>query len=112
MITEHSDIFTENYRIFNLPPMASLQGSESDQCTKMDAHSEGRDPPSPPRIFNGGGDAHRVKRDAHPSLPYEHPSPPYVPVTPYEQLKFPRVINPDSPLNDSRQLDCTHTHTF
>ena len=62
-------------------------------------------PPSPPRIFNGGGDAHRVKRDAHPSLPYEHPSPPYVPVTPYEQLKFPRVINPDSPLNDSRQLD-------
>ena len=63
-------------------------------------------PPSPPRIFNGGGDAHRVKRDAHPSLPYEHPSPPYVPVTPYEQLKFPRVINPDSPLNDSRQLDC------
>ena len=58
-------------------------------------------PPSPPRIFNGGGDAHRVKRDAHPSLPYEHPSPPYVPVTPYEQLKFPRVINPDSPLNDS-----------
>ena len=62
-------------------------------------------PPSPPCIFNGGGDAHRVKRDAHPSLPYEHPSPPYVPVTPYEQLKFPRVINPDSPLNDSRQLD-------
>ena len=62
-------------------------------------------PPSPPRIFNGGGDAHRVKRDAHPSLPYEHPSPPYVPVTPYEQLKFPRVINPDSPLNDLRQLD-------
>ena len=74
-------------------------------CTKMDAHSGGRDPPLPPRIFNGGGDAHRVKRDAHPSLPYEHPSPPYVPVTPYEQLKFPRVINPDSPLNDSRQLD-------
>ena len=32
-------------------------------------------PPSPPRIFNGGGDAHRVKRDAHPSSPYEHPSP-------------------------------------
>ena len=29
-----------------------------------------------------------------------------MPVTPYVQLKFPRVINPDSPLNDSRQLDC------
>ena len=62
-------------------------------------------PPSPPRIFNGGGDAHRVKGDAHPPLPYVHPPLPYVPVTPYVQLKFPRVINPDSPLNDSRQLD-------
>ena len=68
--------------------MAISMGWKSDQCTKMDAHSGGRDPPSPPRIFNGGGDAHRVKRDAHPRLPYEHPSPPYVPVTPYEQLKF------------------------
>ena len=57
-------------------------------------------PPSPPRIFNGGGDAHRVKRDAHPSLPYEHPSPPYVPVTPYEQLKFlvGNNLSPPSPL--------------
>ena len=63
-------------------------GWKSEQCTEMDAHSGGRDPPLPPRIFNGGGDAHRVKGDAHPPLPYEHPSPPYVPVTPYEQLKF------------------------
>ena len=68
--------------------MAISMGWKSDQCTKMDAHSGGRDPPLPPRIFNGGGDAHRVKGDAHPPLPYEHPSPPYVPVTPYEQLKF------------------------
>ena len=26
-----------------------------DQCTKLDAHSGGRDPPSPPCFFNGGG---------------------------------------------------------
>ena len=32
-------------------------------------------------------------------------TPPPLPVPPPVQLKFPRVINSDSPLNDSRQLD-------
>ena len=43
MITEHSDIFTENYRIFNLPPMASLQGSESLELGLDDSISSGNE---------------------------------------------------------------------
>ena len=57
-------------------------------------------PPLPPRIFNGGGDAHRVKGDAHPPLPHVHPPLPHVPVTPYVQLKFlvGNNLSPPSPL--------------
>ena len=49
---------------------------------------------------------HPGQSGMHTTLPWVNPTPHWLPVPHRVQLKFPRVINPDSPLNDSRQLDC------
>ena len=53
-----------------------------------------------------GGRLHPGQSGLHTTLPWVQPTPPWLPVPPWVQFKFPRVINFDSPLNDSRQLEC------
>ena len=52
-----------------------------------------------------GGRLHPGQSGLHTTLPWVQPTPPWLPVPPWVQFKFPRVINFDSPLNDSRQLE-------
>ena len=51
------------------------------------------------------GGSHQGKVGSTPLYPGVNPTPHWLPVPHWGELKFPRVINPDSPLNDSRQLD-------
>ena len=51
------------------------------------------------------GGIHPGQSGIHTTLPRGDPTPHWLPVPHWGELKFPRVINPDSPLNDSRQLD-------
>ena len=59
----------------------------------------------PPFLFIEGGGSHQGKVGFTPLYPGVNPTPHWLPVPHWGELKFPRVINPDSPLNDSRQLD-------
>ena len=58
----------------------------------------------PPFLLLEGGCA-GGKVGLRTTLPPAHPTPPPLPVPHPAQTKFPRVINFDSPLNDSRQLE-------
>ena len=46
-----------------------------------------------------GGRLHPGQSGLHTTLPWVQPTPPWLPVPPWVQFKFPRVINFDSPLN-------------
>ena len=59
----------------------------------------------PPFLFIEGGGSQQGKVGFTPLYPAVNPTPPLLPVPHWGELKFPRVINPDPPLNDSRQLD-------
>ena len=52
-----------------------------------------------------GGRLHGGQSGLHTTLPPVQPTPPPLPVPLSVQFKFPRVINSDSPLNDSKQLE-------
>ena len=58
-----------------------------------------------PPFFSLRGGCTGGKVGLRPTLPPAHPTPPPLPVPHPAQTKFPRVINFDSPLNDSRQLE-------
>ena len=58
-----------------------------------------------PPFFSLRGGATGGKVALPTTSPPVAPTPPPLPVPPPVQLKFPRVINSDSPLNDSRQLE-------
>ena len=60
----------------------------------------------PPFCSLRGGGSHQGKVGFTPLYPGVNPTPHWLPVPHWGELKFPRVINPDSPLNDSRQLEC------
>ena len=59
----------------------------------------------PPFLLIEGEGSHQGKVGFTPLYPGVNPTPHWLPVPHWGELKFPRVINPDSPLNDSRQLD-------
>ena len=59
----------------------------------------------PPFVLIEGEGSHQGKVGFTPLYPGVNPTPHWLPVPHWGELKFPRVINPDSPLNDSRQLD-------
>ena len=59
----------------------------------------------PPFLFIEGGGSHQGKVGFTPLYPGVNPTPHWLPVPHRVELKFPRVINPDSPLNVSRQLE-------
>ena len=58
-----------------------------------------------PPFFSLRGGCAGGKVGLRTTLPPAHPTPPPLPVPHPAQTKFPRVINFDSPLNDSRQLE-------
>ena len=62
----------------------------------------------PPFVLIEGEGSHQGKVGFTPLYPGVNPTPHWLPVPHWGELKFPRVINPDSPLNDSRQLDCSN----
>ena len=89
--------------LFHPPLGASLQ---LQWTIRKGLHPEGggminRSPPS----FAIEGGLYPGQSGMHTTLPWVKPTPPWLPVPLWVQLKFPRVINPDSPLNDSRQLE-------
>ena len=59
----------------------------------------------PPFVLIEGEGSHQGKVGFTPLYPGVNPTPHWLPVPHWGELKFPRVINPDSPLNDSRQLE-------
>ena len=61
----------------------------------------------PPFVLIEGEGSHQGKVGFTPLYPGVNPTPHWLPVPHWGELKFPRVINPDSPLNDSRQLECS-----
>ena len=63
-----------------------------------------------PPFFSLRGGCVGSKVGLRSTLPPAHPTPPPLPVPHPAQTKFPRVINFDSPLNDSRQLEWGGQH--
>ena len=57
-------------------------------------------------MFIEGEGSQQGKVGFTPLYPAVNPTPPCCQCRTAVKPKFPRVINPDSPLNDSRQLDC------